>query len=141
MLAFTVSSDCKCLGCRGTPWERVFGISESVQTCGSPGPSLMFSRLSCPIFISGMRGLPAVRRVTVGGSVASRFPSLCLLSCSVCHRQEIHGLSSFPWVNRHGRLHASETRGLCARHNPCIWHNPGIIHKANWVSIIATVNN
>lgn len=116
LLVFTVSNDCKCLGCRGTPWrgpgepaqcwasdtreclisvlpwpqpckgsgerssESAFGIPESInKTCGSQGPSLMFSWLLCPIFISGMEGFPAVLRVTVGGSVVSRFPSLCLL--------------------------------------------------------------
>lgn len=61
----------------GSP-EAAFGIPDPVQTCGSRGPSLMFSWLSCPIFIPGMKGLPAVRRMTVGGSVASRFPSLRL---------------------------------------------------------------
>lgn len=105
MLVFTVSNDCKCLGegqgrhCRVEPLTHG---NVSSQSCPgrSPakglgkesrgrlwnpsinkhqGPSLMFSWPSCPIFISGMRGLPAVRRVTVGGSVASRFPSLCLL--------------------------------------------------------------
>lgn len=103
LLMFTVKNGCNCLGCRGTPWERArecltavlpwpqpckgpgegipeaaFGIPDPVKTCVSRGPSLIFPWPSCPIFISGMKGLPAVRRVTVGGSVASCFPSLCL---------------------------------------------------------------
>lgn len=95
LLVFTVSNDCKCLGCRETPWERARGatlthrnvFSQSCpgrnpakgpgkkaprpslkslnhKTCVSQGPSLMFSWSSCPIFISGMKGLLAVRRVT-----------------------------------------------------------------------------
>lgn len=68
------------------------------KTCGSQGASLI---ASCPIFISGMKGLPAVRRVTVGGSVASRFLSLCLLffrraSCVIDKTRQTHALSSFP---------------------------------------------
>lgn len=101
------------------------------KTCGSQGPSLI---PSCPIFISGTKRLPAVRLVvTVGGSVASRFPSLCLLffhraSCVTGKTRQTQGLSSSPGVNQHARLHANETRGLCTR------HNSGIIHKANWVT-------
>lgn len=56
-------------------------------------------------------------------------------SCFVCYRQEIRGLSSFPWVNQQGRLHANEIRGLYTQ------HNPGTFHKASWVSVMATVNN
>lgn len=75
---------------------------------------------------------------TVGGSVASRFPSLCLLVFRrffVCDWQEIHGLFSLLRVNQHGRLHGNKSRGLCT------WHNPGIIHKASWVGLIILNNS